>query len=72
MKDFDPHGRPKTPPTLLEEGESYFDSEAVSPTQGHVYGSRVTTELGEKMTQMEFLFHSSNRKCKMDKEFTYC
>ena len=69
MKDFDPRGRPKTPENIPDENETYFDSEAVSPTQGHVYGSRVATELGEKMAEMEFLFHSSNRKCKMDKEF---
>ena len=71
LKDFDPRGRPKTPNELSEEGESYF-SNTVSPTQGHVYGSRVGTELGEKMAEMEFLFHSANRKCKMDKEFKCC
>nr|XP_002128533.1 uncharacterized protein C2orf50-like isoform X2 [Ciona intestinalis] len=67
LNDFDPRGRPKTPPKLPEREPVFSDT--VPDTQGHVYGSRVNTEGGMEMQKMEFMFHSSNRRIRMDSEF---
>ena len=67
MKDFDPRGRPKTPVELPEK-ESPF-AENVPDTGGHEYGSRLNSEQGLKMQDLEFRFMSDRRKCKLDTEF---
>ncbi|XP_076819427.1 ciliary microtubule inner protein 5-like isoform X2 [Clavelina lepadiformis] len=65
--NYDPRGCPKAPKELPER-ESVF-SDKIASTQGHVYGSRVYSDIGKQMTNMEFMFHSSNRKCRMGNEF---
>ncbi|XP_039259354.2 ciliary microtubule inner protein 5-like [Styela clava] len=67
LKDYDPRGRPKTPRELPEREPVFSDD--LPNTKGHEYGSRITTDIGQKMTDMEYLFDCNVRKRRMGTEF---
>lgn len=64
MAEFDEKGEPKLPPELPDRVNMF--SENVPNTNAGNYGARQETDVGVKMQNLEFQFHSENRrrKCK--------
>ena len=56
-------GEPKEKEEMPEKVNMF--SEDVPNTNAGNYGNRTSTEIGQAMQQMEFKFHSANRKRKM-------
>ena len=59
-------GEPKEKEELPERVNMF--SENVPNTNAGNYGNRTSTEIGQTMQQLEFKFHSANRKRKMGSE----
>ena len=56
-------GRPRSPKEIPEEVNMY--STNIPNTSGGNYGSRLNSELGQAMQQLEFNFNAGNRKKKL-------
>ncbi|XP_020841175.1 ciliary microtubule inner protein 5 [Phascolarctos cinereus] len=67
LKDYDPMGNKKEHPKLPEHISLFSDT--VPSTANQVIGSRVNTELGKKISGMDFLFAEGNRKKKLKDGF---
>lgn len=66
LAEVDPKGRAKTPVQLPDKVNMFSDD--LPNTNAGEYGARLSTDTGLTMQQLEFRFHSGNRKKKMEND----
>ncbi|XP_013387726.1 uncharacterized protein C2orf50-like isoform X2 [Lingula anatina] len=64
LTEFDPKGNPKEKEPLPETATRFSDN--VPNTNSGNYGSRLNTDLGKRMQNLEFQFYAEGRKKKLD------